>query len=86
MQNGGVLASSRDANKRQRELEQEWCLPKTALNVVTGVLGVPLELIRTTKDRVYVYDSALIGISVTQPRPSLIVVDLCCGKGGDLGK
>ena len=86
IQHGGVLASSRDANKRQREAEQEWCLPKTALNIVTGVLGVSSDLIRTVKDRIYVNDSSLAEVTITQPRHSLIVVDLCCGKGGDLGK
>jgi len=52
--NGGVLSSSRDVNKRQRESEQEWSLPKAAVNVLTNILGIPVESIRSAKDRVHV--------------------------------
>lgn len=85
--NGGVLTINRDHRQNDnRNREQEWCLPKTAQIVLNTILGVQNDDMRITKDRIYVMDRRVAGISITQQPQPLIVVDLCCGKGGDLAK
>ena len=79
----GFVVSSRD--RLQPTQVREWSLPKTARIALQKMWGLRPENIAERGDRIYVSERLLNGAKIVQPRET-VVVDLCCGKGGDLFK
>lgn len=86
---GGEVIASREGTS-YNVTSPIWSLPKTfhVWKMLDTVWGVQREDCKTTMDRIHVTEKALKQRHSTLSRTdeAKVVVDLCCGKGGDLNK
>lgn len=87
---GGQVISSRDATTGYNVTSPKWSLPKTphVWKMLETVWGVQKEDCTGTAERIHVTERALRQrqSTLTIQDEAKVVVDMCCGKGGDLNK
>ena len=81
---GGVLVDT----EKKKFGAKEWSFPLNngIISTLESIWGINRNNLKILHDRLHLPERLLKNAKIVRPPNGLVVVDLCCGKGGDLRK